>query len=166
MYKCPACQSQLRGGKEGVLWVCETCAGCSLRIGALRAKVAIPAVENLWARAKERAQLSPRSCMVCKNTMSQVIVSAASGPALHLDACIACALVWFDASELSGFVRASPPKPTRREVSHALEILQTMSVVRSKEEDYPAPPPITLGERAMAAVLTLLDIALNVMSER
>lgn len=111
MYNCPACATQLRAGKDGTLWACPSCSGCTVRISVLRAKTSTAVVEDLWALAKNSASPSPRPCMACGRQMVVVSLPLPAGQVLFLDVCTGCSLVWFDSGELSRLRITTPSSP-------------------------------------------------------
>ncbi len=108
--KCPSCSAKLQGGEDkgGLLWLCSICFGAGLRTELLREKAPAHVIKSLWKAAKEQSGPSERNCLLCRERMVLVSQPLPSGQVLHLDACVKCSLVWFDANEVNDLLAHGP----------------------------------------------------------
>ncbi len=126
--RCPACPTELtaKALETGASWTCAACRGVLMRGNALRLHLDAAAMEELWKQAGAGARSTHRACPNCSAPFHVWARPGASG-AIELDACLKCALIWFDGGEIaklqtSGHAR-TPSGPRGSEaVPHAVEI--------------------------------------------
>ncbi len=126
---CPRCpDTPLRSVSMGgaPAHSCPRCGGHAVRRAAL-AKAADPgAVARLWSALASADRPGPLACPACAGPMQTTHHGG-----VELDACPACALLWFDPKERRAAVR---PRPARALDPAALAF-------REQQAQAPPPPP-------------------------
>ena len=158
---CPACHSSLRSGKNDILWFCPSCSGCTVRISALRARAPGAVVDALWNAARDSPMSSARVCMACERAMAIVTLPLASGATAFLDVCTACALVWFDASELGELLAAAQPTQRTAEAERRTATSSTPQDNRDADDWGIAELLIAYPDVALELLNVLVELAAN-----
>ena len=174
---CPRCREPLetRRGQGRLHYVCPSCGGQALTLGALRARCGVHptlpedrALRELWQIAQNVPASSATMCPFCGIPMRQVMLPTPSG-AVEVDVCIrpACQLIWFDPGELEALPEKAAPTedlpPKAREalaLHRAAEQARMHEIERVKEDMetgrwYDA----STGEGTFSQLFRLLDRA-------
>ena len=98
MAHCPVCSKALETirQREGVFHLCPDCHGRTLSIPQLRRAAGDAFAVKLLRLLKLAKLRSNRECPFCSQRMS---VITPSEPAMDLEACAACSIVWFDEAD-------------------------------------------------------------------
>lgn len=96
MPACPICSKSLETvrQREGLFYLCPVCNGRALTIPQVRRVLGDRLAAKLLRLIKLSRRESERSCPFCAERMLAV---SAQEPAMELDACRPCSVVWFDA---------------------------------------------------------------------
>jgi Zn-finger nucleic acid-binding protein len=105
---CPVCWVPLRPVRPQRgphSFACPSCAGRLVTVEALHPYVEPARLVALWGAARAGGVGDGKTCPGCGRPMRTIRTEGAGQP-LELDACPACRLLWFDATELG---RLAPP---------------------------------------------------------
>ena len=98
MPNCPSCGSELRTMKQegGLFFVCDQCGGRAATIPQIQRAIGGSLVTQLLHEINGASTVSSRKCPFCALPMRAFRNLETE---LILDACKACSVVWFDATE-------------------------------------------------------------------
>ena len=98
--RCPICGVELQERRldHGAAWVCPDCRGLSLNLGVLRRQIPDGRIREIWSAGMSAPTGSSRRCPSCRALLR--VLALPGSPALELDLCKTCQLLWFDFSEL------------------------------------------------------------------
>ena len=102
--RCPTCTLPLalRERPTGGQWTCAECGGIALFEDDLRQRLTTTQTESLFGRFQTTDVEPGCPCPRCENSCVQAAIQGAQR-VVHLDACLDCRVVWFDAGELYDF---------------------------------------------------------------
>ena len=128
MPACPICAKPLDTvrQREGLFYFCPVCNGRALTIPQVRRVLGDRLAAKLLRLIKLSRRESERSCPFCAKRM---LVVSAQEPAMELDACRPCGVVWFDAPTYE----ALPEGTVETTASLALQATEIIAEIRLKE---------------------------------
>jgi len=98
MPNCPVCATALRTirQREGIYFYCDRCSGRAVTVPQVRRVAGDKFATQLLRKINTTIKASPRNFPFCYRPMEQFQITQ---PAMTLDACRPCKLVWFDSGE-------------------------------------------------------------------
>jgi len=111
---CPACHIALEKLTTGlgVIWRCRQCNGHAVNLSLLRKTFTPASINPLWLHAIHGEGVAGRACPSCLNDMWEVRLQdeadTVEAPAVKVEVCRLCEIVWFDAHE-SDALEPNPP---------------------------------------------------------
>ena len=104
---CPLCGELLeRGaGRQGLVWLCETCRGGAVTLPILRKHAPRSFVNALWQTALHHGGRSSLVCPACTQPFTEV-ASTFGG---RIRVCVRCYWVWLDSDVLDALASMTLP---------------------------------------------------------
>ena len=98
MPDCPDCQTSLETvrQRDGIYFLCQNCQGRAVTVPQVRRIAGERLTAELMRKIRNATSTGVRPCPHCRAFMRQFYLE---NPPIHLDACKACNMVWFDAQE-------------------------------------------------------------------
>lgn len=144
MPNCPRCQVPLRTvrQRQGIYFFCDTCNGRAVTIPQIRRVGGDKFATNLLRHINRSRTSSQLTCPFCAQRMRLL---ATQQPALELDACHPCALVWFDPLEFEAVPEQAVASPSELQLRAAeAQALHKIAQMRDHtDDDFTAPPEET-----------------------
>lgn len=140
-YTCPRCGLLLDDHRlDGLrVYQCHQCTGHAVNLAQLRTRMPADGYRRMWQAARSAPAEGP-GCSVCSKPMRAVM---AGKPAVEIDVCIGCQMLWLDAGEQEKLGMSAPPPGTRAAMSvekqaahQAADVLLAQEMVRSQAEQH------------------------------
>ncbi len=130
---CPNCKTALRTvfQRGGIYYACDTCTGRGATVPQVRRVAGDRFATQLLRRINSAATPGDRPCPFCLQDMRQFHIP---DPALSLDSCRTCGVVWFDPREFEA-VPESGVEPVEKVESRGREALAIYEARRAVQEE-------------------------------
>ena len=98
MANCPNCDIALQTvrQREGIYFHCNECDGRAVTIQQIRRTVGDRFISTVVRQVNHAAEVSTRPCPFCQVPMKSFLLPR---PAIALDSCRSCGMIWFDAGK-------------------------------------------------------------------
>lgn len=162
-YTCPRCDLLLDDHRVDGLRVypCRQCEGHVVALAQLRSRMPEEGYRAMWKAARQAPAAGP-GCAVCRKPMRAVMTGS---PAVEVDVCIGCQVLWLDAGEQEKLgVRpsaASTRSPEQQAALQAADRLLAADTARAQAEQHRRKKST---ERRRFAVEELVDALLWFMT--
>lgn len=135
---CPRCQAPLRRVRVahgGIGYACPSCQGKALSWAVVRNHVPHEFAVRLWQEARRQSPRRGAACPICRRTMA-LIGGEDGGPAVTLDVCPTCYVMWLDRAEWEALpARPSSSEPEKELSPQAREALALAKLKQMKRRE-------------------------------